>query len=563
MAPSLWRSWLPAIGVSLLTSLLVILPFFRLGNASGHDFQFHAASWLDAAGQWKEGIAYPRWTEWANHGFGEPRFIFYPPLSWMLGAALSFVVPWNAVPAAFIALTQTIAGVCAFSLARRLLPKPAAVFGAVCYAANPYALLVVYMRSDFAEQLASAFFPLLVLFTLQIKGLPQAPGNSQRRATAFFSLVFAVIWLCNAPAGVLATYSSVVLFAAVAFFERSRRSVVQGAMGLLLGFSLTAFYLLPAAYEQQWVNIGQALSSGLLPTQNFLYTTINDPEHNLFNWIASSVAILLIGITGIAAISGHARTANRAGGESKRAWSVLLLLAGLASLLMLHSTSFLWANLPELRFVQFPWRWMAVLAIPYAYFLAAAFTHSRLRWTWVVMILAVSAGSAVFLVHHAWWDSEDIPSIQAAIRDGRGFDGTDEYDPRGDDHYDLPESAPVYHFLEAHDIDKNDTPPQAQAFVEKWTAENRELRVTAKKSVRLSLRLLNYPAWKVEVNGQAVAPGRLTEYGGMIVPLPAGKSHVRVYFTRTPDRVIGGILSVISALTTLLLLYGLGRRKLT
>lgn len=549
-----YRAWIFALGASLLASSVIVTPFFWLGSPSGHDIAFHAGSWLDAAGQWKEGIVFPRWAEWANHGFGEPRFIFYPPLSWMLGAGLGFVVSWNAVPGVFVVLVQTLAGMCAFALARRVLPERAALFGAFCYAANPNALLIVYLRSDFAELLASAVFPLLFLVAFELSGTLENRGRSLTRGTALFGTIFAMVWLSNAPAGVLASYSVTLLFVWAAVTEKSWLPLARGTAGIALGFGLAAFYIVPAAYEQLWVDITQALSTGLLPQENFLYTQTGDPEHNLFNWVASSTAVLMILLTGAAALAARrGMVGEEERGEKRKLWGALLLLSVTATLLMFRVTAILWNVLPELRFVQFPWRWMSILAVAFALFLGAA-TSRRLGWFVAAVALAILGGTGVFLAKHGWWDGNDIPTLQAAIEQGNGFDGTDEYDPLGDDHYDLPPKAPLVRILPPEE----DSSKMSNAIISvvKWTAEEKVLRVKAQGPLRIALRLINYPAWRVEVNGRQIQPERADGYDQMIVPVAAGESRVWVYFARTWDRTLGGVLSALSLLVALFLMRG-------
>jgi hypothetical protein len=215
---------------------------------------------------------------------------------------------------------------------------------------------------------------------------------------------------------------------------------------------------------------------------------------------------------------------------------------------MLRPSSTLWQLLPKLRFVQFPWRWMSILTIPLVYFLAAAFSGRRLRWLWAVAAAAVYTGTAVFLVQHTWWDDEEFPTLRASIASGEGFDGTDEYDPIGDDHYNLPPKAPLAQLLPS-DEGRRGQAASPQVIVERWTPERKiVLVVQSPQATRLALRLLNYPAWRVEVNGSKIEAERAEDYGQMVIPLPPGTALVTARFTRTPDRSIGGILSILSAL---------------
>ena len=163
------REFLTATIFVIVASIAVISPMLVLGTVAGRDFPFHLGSWMDVARQWHEGTIYPQWAELANWGFGEPRFVFYPPGSWTVGAALGSLLPWKVVPLFFVWLVLIGAGLSMFLLARESMPRQQAALAAMLFAANPYHLLLVYYRSDFAELLASALFPLLPWGVMRIR----------------------------------------------------------------------------------------------------------------------------------------------------------------------------------------------------------------------------------------------------------------------------------------------------------------------------------------------------------------------------------------------------------
>src|SRR3984885_10276028 len=153
---SLLGTPLLAIGAA---AFVVEIPFFFLGTPSGHDVEFHLYSWLEVLSQWKRGIIFPRWAALAHFGYGEPRFVFYPPASWTLGAMLSAIFPWTVAVSVYIWIVLAAAGVSMFVLARRWLDRRDAIFAAALYVVNPYHLVIVYWRSAFAELLASCLIP--------------------------------------------------------------------------------------------------------------------------------------------------------------------------------------------------------------------------------------------------------------------------------------------------------------------------------------------------------------------------------------------------------------------
>lgn len=511
----------------MLAAFTVVAPFLWLGNPSGHDFEFHLHSWIEVLSQWRQGILYPRWAALSNHGFGEARFIFYPPLSWTLGAALGAILPWKIVPGVYIWIVLTLSGCSMFALARRWVDRSDAIFAAVLYVVNPYYILIVYWRSAFAELLAGALLPLLLLYVFRL-------NDEKLRAALALSLVVAAAWLSNAPAAVMVNYSLALLAIVVAIMQRSWRTLCLAALVAMIGACLAAFYILPATYEQRWVNIAQVLAPGVRPQGNFLFTWIEDPEHNIFNLLVSVIAAAEI-IVLAAAWSGTRRR------RIKLCWP-LLAWASTATVLIFSCTYFFWAHLPFLRFLQLPWRWLLCLNVAFALLVTLGG-----RWLWRVSVLLLMFSVLFYGWHRLqapWWDTAaEISKLAAQHQAATGYEGTDEYVPAGADASDVDPKAPLVTAGEGN----------TKVQVSSWAPESRVFTVIRQQPGLLILHLFDYPAWQVKVNGHQVETQQQEDTGQMEIPVAAGESRVEVRFTRTWDRSLGGLISLITLAVAIVL----------
>jgi hypothetical protein len=530
--------WAPLLAVAF-TAFAVEIPFFFFGTPSGHDVEFHLYSWLEVLSQWKQGIVYPRWAAMAHFAYGEPRFVFYPPASWTLGSLLSLIFPWTVAPTIYIWIALVAAGVSMFVFARRWLDRRDAIFAALLYTASPYHLVIVYWRSAFAELLASCLVPLLLLCVLKAV-------DEGQRAIIPLGLVLAASWLTNAPAAVMLHYSMALLLAFFAWRRRSPRILLVGAAAVALAALLSAFYLLPAIYEQRWINIDQAVSAGSRPADNFLFIHTSDADHDAFNHIISWVALLEMTLIFAAVwITKQWRETNR------ELWNALLAWAAACSVLMFPVSEVLWKILPKLRFMQFPWRWLLCLSLIFTLFVAAGVR----RWWWRGAVCAVSILVIVMAWHSIqppWWDNAgDLREMQDNMQAGTGYEGTDEYTPAGADASAIDKDA------------RNVTvagPARVAIRVSRWDAESKMFSAEMSAPDQLKLRLFRYPAWQAEVNGRVV-PTASTDTGQLLVPVEAGMNRVHLVFVRTWDRSAGAWISLLTAIAVIVPTALARRRK--
>ena len=521
-----------------IAAFLAILPMLFYGPSPGHDFDFHLLSWLEAARQYTHGL-YPHWAYTPAYNAGEPRFVFYPPISWTLGALLTTFLHWPTVPIAFIFIALTVSGFTAFRLCRDFAPAPIATLAATLYIVNPYMLFTAYERSAFAELLAAAWVPLLFRAAL-------AP----RPRIVPLAIPVALLWLTNAPAAVMGCYA----FASITLVRlllpstpHKRDLALTTTAGTALGLLLAAFYILPAAYERRFVQINMALVEGLRITDHFLFHrmpggTPDDLFHDAVVRTASYIAVSLL-LTITAALT-----------LSRKRPLPLVLLTFLIAFLLTPLSLPLWNHIPQLSFLQFPWRLNALLAVIGIISLALALQSFSLPSS---LLPLPSLALAILFTAPAWHLFHQPNSLEgptetrvARMQLPQGNDPTDEYTPAVADNDALHPGNPPY-WTSCTGTPTDPPPPNSTP-----APLPNHLTLTLPCEGVLILNRRDFPAWHITLNGHPATPLPAERDDGLItLAVPPGPTTLDLTYSQTPDRTLGETLSALAALTLAILAF--------
>jgi hypothetical protein len=574
-----------------LAALLATLPLILHGCSCGHDFDFHLQSWLDAAYQFRHGTLYPHWAFSPAWNAGEPRFLFYPPLSWLLGAILTLIFPIAATPAIFTFIALTAAGFSMHRLASRFASPNAALLAATLYLANPYMLFNAFERTAYAELLAAAWIPLLILAALRKR--PTIPG---------IAIPFALLWLTNAPAAVMGSYAFAVL-AIIRLLHctietRKIRSTLPpntvistGAQrsgeipvsplrlattylaGATLGLTLPAFYLIPAAYERRFVQIAMAIIPNMRIQDNFLFGHTADAPHNTVLHTASLLGVTLLALTFITLLTLLA--ARRKGNQPPAfaflsvipAGNLLFPLAALTLLIAFLLTPIstpIWLHLPELSFLQFPWRLLTILSAILTFTIALLFNRSPTPKPWALspgpwtLLLPLALTLLCIHLYRQPCDDTDVPAAVAqSFTTHHGIIPTDEYTPNNADNDAIRPNNPSYWLSTNPDAFAPNTTPNPGAtdltfdgsFPPSETLSNsapHHLTLNLPQPETLILNLRDFPAWRVTRNSTEIPSHLQRDDGLLAIPLPAGPSILDITWHRTLDQQLGLALSCLA-----------------
>lgn len=303
-----------------------------------------------------------RWVPDAGYQYGYPMFNFYSPSVFYLGEifhllGFQFI---DSVKILFI-LGFFLSAVSMYLLLRSFLGEWPSIVGAVIYGYAPVKAVEVYVRGALNEFWALVFFPLLFWSSFKLV------NSGKKRYLIFFVFLLSGLLLTHNLMSFIFFPTLVIWIIFWIFQEKKYKTLFKVLGGVILGFGLASFFIVPLVAEKQYVHLETLLSGYFDYRQHFV--SVNELFFsNYFNygssvfgpndevslstgivlWISALFSLIL-------SLINHKKYPKIA-----KLVVVLALVELLVLFLMHQRSSFIWEKIELLKWLQFPWRFLTL-----------------------------------------------------------------------------------------------------------------------------------------------------------------------------------------------------------
>ncbi|MDP3994447.1 MAG: glycosyltransferase, partial [bacterium] len=309
-----------------------------------------------------------RWVPDAGYRYGYPQFNYYPPSVYYAGvllhrAGFQYI---DAVKILFV-LGYFASAITMFILIDSLLGSWPAFVSSLLYTYVPYKAVEVYVRGAMSEFWALVFLPVVfwsIYKFIKTENLPA--GRQGIKYFIYFSVSIALLITTHNLTTLIFAPFAVIWALYWLTAEKKWKVWSKIALSGLLGIGLASFYFLPVLFERQFVHVESMLSGYFDYRQHFVslykmfisrewgYGSSGFPKELLnlstgtVQWVMGIIAFFL----GLANYK-----------KQKKLSLVLLIFVAcvLFVIFMMHiKSSFIWARLPFLWWLMFPWRFLSM-----------------------------------------------------------------------------------------------------------------------------------------------------------------------------------------------------------
>lgn len=514
-----------------------MLPAYLGGIPLGADLDNHFRFAQPFYDEIVSGNLFPGWLAESNNGFGDARFRFYPPLLYyMLAAGRALTGDWYSATLVVFTLLSIIGGLGIYLWTRQRFPPRTALVAAMIFAILPYHLTQFYQASLLAEFAAMSFLPFAFLFVERISrrdGLPLADIIG-------LGLSFGLVILTHIPTTLVGALA-LGLFALLCTDWRNRkRSLVFAAAGIGVALLLSSFFWIKVITELSWIQSSQmATPEHYDYRNNFLFSPYS--LTNLNTYFGSMNAALTVGIflpvvLILPMIFGRKEGVDEfaASVEAKDSNLAPMKAAIAVTIFALFMTTDLsrplWAIIPKLPDIQFPFRWLSVVSVvicpPAAMALlwfAKRIIEKKIR-PWQLAIVAISFAASIYSVWEFAISSDFLnrDTFAARIEASRGGPSFRGFLPVGA--AELKDLKPM-----TGPIDPNGR----EVVSSNVSSHHRRFTIAAGPATEVRIRTYYYPLWQAIVTtaeGTRPAPTRQAEDGSLMVSIPPESCELKLEF---------------------------------